>query len=123
MGLGFPRILDFYDSVRPCQARRYREDDLRPRRDDLRDHVPLDEFPDQSGDDFNKLLSSIRCDLIMIRMSFTRAERRKKEIAEAKRRTQLRYEMKILPFKTEDGLKEQTKIGGETRATAQRWDK
>ena len=50
-----------------------------------------------------------------MRMSVTRAERRKKEIAEAKRRTALRYEMSMMPFETEDGLKTQTKNGGPTR--------
>lgn len=50
-----------------------------------------------------------------MRMSFLRAERRKKEIARAKERTKLRYEMSFMPFKTEDGLKEQTKIGGVTK--------
>ena len=60
-----------------------------------------------------------------MKMSFTRAERRKKEIARAKERTELRYNMKILPFETEDGLKEQTKIGGELRGGAARgsWNK
>ncbi len=48
-------------------------------------------------------------------MSYTRAERRKKEIAEARRRKRLRYEMSVYPFDTEDGKKVQTKIGGETR--------
>ena len=50
-----------------------------------------------------------------MRMSVTRAERRKREIAESKRRKLLRYEMSFMPFGTEDGLKEQTKIGGPTR--------
>ena len=48
-----------------------------------------------------------------MKMSTTRAERRKKEIARAKERTELRYKMTHLPFETEDGSKEQTKIGGE----------
>jgi len=48
-----------------------------------------------------------------MKMSHTRAERRKKEIARAKERTALRYEMGFMPFETEDGLREQTKIGGE----------
>lgn len=55
-----------------------------------------------------------------MRMSFTRSERRKREIAEAKRRTLLRHEMKIYPFDTEDGPKAQTKIGGALRPTAPR---
>lgn len=47
-----------------------------------------------------------------MRMSFLRAERRKREIARAKERTELRYQMSFMPFETEDGLKEQKKIGG-----------
>ena len=60
-----------------------------------------------------------------MKMSHTRAERRKKEIARAKERTELRYEMGLRPFETEDGLKEQTKIGGELRSNAARgsWNK
>lgn len=50
-----------------------------------------------------------------MRMSFLRAERRKKEIARAKERTALRYKMSFMPFDTEDGLKEQKKIGEMTR--------
>lgn len=50
-----------------------------------------------------------------MKMSYIRAERRKKEIARAKERKELRYKMSFMPFETEDGLKEQTKIGGMTR--------
>lgn len=49
------------------------------------------------------------------KMSYTRREQRKKAIAEAQRRKKLRYDMSMKPFKTEDGLKEQKKIGGLTR--------
>ena len=60
-----------------------------------------------------------------MKMSQTRAERRKKEIDRAKERTELRREMQIRPFETEEGLKEQTKIGGELRSSAARgsWNK
>ncbi len=60
-----------------------------------------------------------------MKMSHTRAERRKKEIARAKKRTYLRYKMQVLPFETEDGLKAQTKIGGEIASTTVRgsWNK
>lgn len=60
-----------------------------------------------------------------MKMSYTRASRRKKEIARAKERSKLRQEMRVLPFETEDGLKEQTKIGGELRSQAARgsWNK
>ncbi len=60
-----------------------------------------------------------------MKMSFTRAERRKKEIARAKKRTNLRYEMRVFPFETEDGLKAQTKIGGEIASTTVKgsWNK
>ena len=60
-----------------------------------------------------------------MKMSTTRAERRKKEIARAKDRTNLRYKMRVLPFETEDGLKAQTKIGGEIASTNTRgsWNK
>lgn len=58
-----------------------------------------------------------------MKMSWLRADRRKKEIAKAKERTQLRYEMTLGPFKTEDGLKDQTKIGGAVRRDSQRWDR
>ncbi len=57
-----------------------------------------------------------------MRMSYLRAARRKKEIADAKARKALRYKMTMSPFKTEEGLKEQTKIGGALRPGAQRWD-
>lgn len=56
-----------------------------------------------------------------MRMSYTRAERRKREIARAKERTAKRYEMTLGAFETEEGLKEQTKIGGAVRPGAQRW--
>ena len=56
-----------------------------------------------------------------MRMSHLRAARRKREIARAKERKALRYEMAMGPFKTEEGLKEQTKIGGAVRPGAQRW--
>ncbi len=55
-------------------------------------------------------------------MSYLRAARRKEEIAKAKDRKALRYQMGVGPFKTEEGLKEQTKIGGAVRPGAQRWD-
>ena len=60
-----------------------------------------------------------------MRMSTTRAKRRKKEIARAKERTELRYKMCILPFETEDGIKAQTKIGGEIASTTVKgsWNK
>ena len=60
-----------------------------------------------------------------MKMSTNRAERRKKEIARAKERTNLRYKMRVLPFETEDGLKAQTKIGGEIGSTTTRgsWNK
>ena len=60
-----------------------------------------------------------------MRMSFTRAERRKKEIARAKERTNLRYKMRVLPFETEDGIKAQTKIGGKIASTTVKgsWNK
>jgi len=48
-------------------------------------------------------------------MSATRAERRKREIARAKKLKELRYKMSFMPFETEDGLKEQKKIGGPNR--------
>lgn len=60
-----------------------------------------------------------------MKMSHTRAERRKREIARAKKRTNLRYEMRVLPFETEDGLRAQTKIGGEVASTTVKgsWNK
>ena len=60
-----------------------------------------------------------------MKMSHTRAERRKREIARAKERTDRRYKMKVLPFETEDGLKAQTKIGGKIASTTTRgsWNK
>jgi hypothetical protein len=54
-------------------------------------------------------------------MSETRASRRKKEIELAKERKRLRYQMSHLPFDTEDGKVQQTKIGGATRPGAPRW--
>ncbi len=57
-----------------------------------------------------------------MRMSYLRAARRKEEIAKAKERKALRYKMGMSPFETEEGLKEQTKIGGAVRPGAQRWD-
>ena len=59
----------------------------------------------------------------MIEMSYTRATRRKNEIANAKKRTELRYQMAIAPFETEDGIKDQTKLFGAVRRESQRWDK
>ena len=61
----------------------------------------------------------------MRKMSVTRAERRKKEIARAKQRTNLRDEMRVLPFETEDGLLAQTKIGGKIASTTVKgsWNK
>lgn len=59
----------------------------------------------------------------MTKMTATRALRRRKEIAHSKERENLRYEMSFLPFETEDGKKEQTKIGGKTRSNAARWDR
>ncbi len=59
----------------------------------------------------------------MTKMSYLRAMQRKKEIANAKKRTELRYQMAITPFETEDGLKDQTKLFGEVRRESQRWDK
>lgn len=60
-----------------------------------------------------------------MKMSHTRAKRRKKEIARAKERTTRRYEMRVLPFETEDGLRAQTKIGGEIASTTVKgsWNK
>ena len=60
-----------------------------------------------------------------MKMSYTRAARRKKEIARAKERTNLRYKMRVLPFETEDGLKAQTKIGGKIAITTVKgsWNK
>lgn len=59
----------------------------------------------------------------MTTMSYTRAARRKREIANAKKRTELRYQMSIEPFETPDGLKDQTKLFGAVRRDSQRWDK
>ena len=59
----------------------------------------------------------------MTKMSDTRATRRKNEIANAKKRTELRYQMSIEPFETEDGLKDQTKLFGKVRRESQRWNK
>ena len=60
-----------------------------------------------------------------MKMSHTRAARRKREIARAKERTDLRYKMRVLPFETEDGLRSQTKIGGKIASTTTRgsWNK
>lgn len=60
-----------------------------------------------------------------MKMTATRAQRRKRKIALSQERSDLRYKMKVQPFETEDGLKEQTKIGGELRETAARgsWNK
>ena len=59
----------------------------------------------------------------MTKMSKTRAARRKKEIENAKKRTDLRYQMSIEPFETGDGLKDQTKLFGKVRRESQRWNK
>lgn len=60
-----------------------------------------------------------------MKMSRLRAGRRKKEIGRSKERTRLRYKMRVMPFETEDGLKQQTKIGGEIASTTTRgsWNK
>ncbi len=60
-----------------------------------------------------------------MKMSYNRAARRKKEIARAKERTNLRYKMRVLPFETEDELKAQTKIGGKIASTTVKgsWNK
>ena len=132
MGLGFPRVLDFHDSVLSSEKGRHPKDDLRAGGDILRSPVSLDEFPDRFDDDFNKLLSNFGCDLEMTRrkrigdppvnkMTPTRAARRKKEIEKSKERTELRYQMSFNPFETEDGEKAQTKIGGATRRGAPQW--
>ena len=114
MDLGVPSFLGVRHLFRPREGGSNRENDRGSPRDGFRDPLSLNEFPHGSRDGFIKFLSPIRCDHIM-KMTATRAQRRKKETQRAKERTAKRWKMHIGPFKTEDGLLKQMKIGGKTR--------